>query len=108
MKSIEICKPGTMYKEVGNVIEKYVTDHGLSVVRSYTGHGVGKLFHGSPNIPHYGKNKTPGFMKAGHTFTIEPMINQGTYEDVTWPDDWTSVFLEFHSGDQRRAEVGSV
>lgn len=91
MKAIEICKPGAMYKEVGNVIEKYVTEHGLSVVRSYTGHGVGKLFHTSPNVPHYGKNKTPGFMKEGHIFTIEPMINQGTYEDITWPDDWTAV-----------------
>lgn len=91
MKSIEICKPGTMYKDVGNIIEKYVTEHGLSVVRTYTGHGVGNLFHGAPNIPHYAKNKTPGFMKAGHIFTIEPMINQGTYEDITWPDDWTSV-----------------
>jgi methionyl aminopeptidase len=40
----------------------------LSVVRSYTGHGVGKLFHGAPNnIPHYAGNKTPGFMKVNHS-----------------------------------------
>jgi len=80
-----------MYRDVGNVIEKHAKECGLSVVRTYTGHGVGKLFHCAPNVPHYANNKTPGFMKVGHTFTIEPMINQGTWRDVTWADDWTSV-----------------
>jgi len=45
------------------------------VTRTYTGHGVGKLFHCAPNVPHYRNNKATGFMKAGHVFTIEPMIN---------------------------------
>jgi methionyl aminopeptidase len=80
-----------MYRDVGNVIGKYVEDHGLSVTRSYTGHGIGKLFHCAPNIPHYRNNKCAGFMKAGHIFTIEPMINQGTYKDILWNDDWTAV-----------------
>ena len=72
-----------MYRDVGNVIEKYITENGLAVNRTYCGHGVGQLFHCAPtyinqlndSIPHYGKNKAPGFMKVGHTFTIEPMIN---------------------------------
>jgi methionyl aminopeptidase len=37
------------------------------------------------------ENKAIGVMKPGHSFTIEPMINQGTWRDVTWPDDWTST-----------------
>jgi len=90
-KSIEIVKPGTMYREVGNVISKHAQSNGFSVVRSYCGHGIGKLFHSTPNVPHYAKNKAIGTMKPGHVFTIEPMINEGVYNDQLWPDDWTSV-----------------
>ena len=98
-KAIEICKPGTPYRSVGDAIQKHATKNGLSVVRSYCGHGVGQLFHDDPVVPHYGKNKAKGIMKSGHIFTIEPMINVGTWKDVTWPDKWTSstgkFFLNF-------------
>lgn len=90
-KAIEIVKPGVKYRDVGDVIQKHVQAHGLSVVRSYCGHGIHRLFHTTPSIPHYSKNKAIGIMKAGHSFTIEPMICEGTWRDVTWPDDWTSV-----------------
>ena len=89
--AISICKPGVMYREIGNVIGKYIEEHGLSVVRTYTGHGVGRLFHCAPNVPHYKGNKATGFMKEGHVFTIEPMVNQGTYKDILWNDEWTAV-----------------
>ena len=49
------------------------------------------MFHCAPNVPHYAKNKAVGVMKAGHCFTIEPMINVGVWGDQTWPDNWTSV-----------------
>jgi len=42
-------------------------------------------------VPHYRNNKAVGFMKPGHVFTIEPMINMGTWKDNTWNDKWTSV-----------------
>lgn len=93
-KALEIVRPGTAYKEIGGVIEKYARACGFSVVKTYCGHGVGKLFHCVPNVPHYAKNKTVGIMKAGHIFTIEPMINEGAWQDVTWPDDWTSVTVD--------------
>jgi len=90
-KAIEIVKPGTLYREVGNVISKHAHSQGFSVVRSYCGHGIGELFHAAPSIPHYAKNKAVGVMKPGHVFTIEPMINSGTWHDVLWPDGWTSA-----------------
>ncbi|KAJ8670675.1 hypothetical protein QAD02_001934 [Eretmocerus hayati] len=90
-KAIEIVKPGEKYREIGNVIQKHAQANGLSVVRSYCGHGIHRLFHTAPNIPHYAKNKAVGVMKAGHCFTIEPMISQGTWRDVMWPDNWTAV-----------------
>ena len=78
-------------RDVGNVIQKHATSGGYSVVRSYCGHGIHKLFHCAPNVPHYAKNKAVGVMKPGHCFTIEPMISEGVWGDQTWPDNWTSV-----------------
>ena len=50
-------KPGTMYRDLGKAIEKTAAKTGLSVVRTYCGHGIGTLFHTAPNVPHYAKNK---------------------------------------------------
>ncbi|URD78784.1 Removes the N-terminal methionine from nascent proteins (By similarity) [Musa troglodytarum] len=94
-KAISIVKPGVRFREVGEVINRHATMSGLSVVKSYCGHGIGELFHCAPNIPHYGSilagNKAVGIMKAGQTFTIEPMINAGVWRDRLWPDGWTAV-----------------
>uniref|UniRef100_UPI00359015D8 methionine aminopeptidase 1 isoform X1 n=1 Tax=Myxine glutinosa TaxID=7769 RepID=UPI00359015D8 len=91
MLAIAEVKPGTRYRDVGNVIQKHTQMHGFSVVRSYCGHGIHRLFHTAPNVPHYAKNKAIGVMKSGHVFTIEPMISEGTWQDETWPDLWTAV-----------------
>ena len=53
MKAIDIVRPGVKYREIGNVIQKHVSSHGYSVVRSYCGHGIHRLFHTSPSVPHY-------------------------------------------------------
>ncbi|KAB1282636.1 Methionine aminopeptidase 1 [Camelus dromedarius] len=74
MQAIDAVKPGVRYRELGNIIQKHAQANGFSVVRSYCGHGIHKLFHTAPNVPHYAKNKAVGVMKAGHVFTIEPMI----------------------------------
>lgn len=90
MKGISIVRPGIRYRDVGNEIQQHAHANDCSVVRSYCGHGINQLFHTVPNVPHYAKNKTIGVMRSGHTFTIEPMINEGVWQDVTWPDGWTS------------------
>jgi len=90
-QAIDLVKPGVRYREIGNVIQKHAQAHGYSVVRSYCGHGIHRLFHTAPSVPHYSKNKAVGVMKPGHAFTIEPMISEGTWRDVTWPDNWTAV-----------------
>lgn len=89
--AIKRCKPGTTFQELGDVIEKHAKDNKCSVVRTYCGHGVGKFFHCAPSIPHYAGNRTSGVMKPGMIFTIEPMINEGTWHDISWPDDWTAT-----------------
>ncbi|OAL06018.1 methionine aminopeptidase [Phaeosphaeriaceae sp. SRC1lsM3a] len=90
-KAIELVKPGTLFREYGNVIEKHAKSQNCSVIRTYCGHGINQLFHCAPNVPHYAKNKAIGQAKPGMCFTIEPMISIGTHRDKTWPDDWTSV-----------------
>uniref|UniRef100_A0A2P2LX63 Methionine aminopeptidase n=1 Tax=Rhizophora mucronata TaxID=61149 RepID=A0A2P2LX63_RHIMU len=90
-KAIAIVKPGVRFREIGEVINRHAVMSGLSVVKSYCGHGIGELFHCAPNIPHYGRNKAVGVMKAGQIFTIEPMINAGVWRDRMWPDGWTAV-----------------
>ncbi|KZF24928.1 putative methionine aminopeptidase, type I [Xylona heveae TC161] len=90
-KSIEIVKPGMLFRDPGTVIEKHAKSRDCSVVKTYCGHGINQLFHATPNIPHYAKNKAVGTAREGMCFTIEPMICLGTHKDKTWPDDWTSV-----------------
>ncbi|KAF8607756.1 methionine aminopeptidase [Ceratobasidium sp. AG-I] len=90
--AIALCKPGTLFRDLGKAIEPIARAQGCSVVRSYTGHGIHNLFHPAPTIPHYAKNKATGTMKPGMCFTIEPMINLGpSWEDEHWPDNWTAV-----------------
>ncbi|KAJ1556640.1 Methionine aminopeptidase 1, partial [Cladochytrium tenue] len=82
-------KPGNLYRDIGNVVQGLADQRGFSVVRNITGHGVGRNFHSAPNVPHYAGNKAVGVMRPGHVFTIEPMINEGEWRDVQWPDNWT-------------------
>jgi len=83
-----------LFREPGNVIEKHAKNQKCDVVKTYVGHGINSLFHCAPNILHYAKNKAVGAAKAGMCFTIGPMINQGSWRDRTWPDDWTSVTVD--------------
>jgi len=89
--AVSLCKPGTLYRDAGNAISQVAKQYQCAVNTTYCGHGVGDLFHTVPTIPHYAKNKAKGVMAPGHIFTIEPMINLGTYHDVLWPDGWTAV-----------------
>ena len=86
-----LVRPGVKYRDIGKVIQKHATANGFSVVRTFCGHGINSSFHTNPTVPHYAGNRALGVMKAGHTFTIEPMINVGVHDTVMWPDDWTAV-----------------
>ena len=92
-KGISAVKPGEFTGKIGDVIEKYAKSQGFSVVRDYTGHGVGKKFHDEPVIWHYGGKKGMK-MHPGMTFTIEPMINEGTWKVKTLRDGWTVITID--------------
>ncbi|EME31278.1 Methionine aminopeptidase 1A [Galdieria sulphuraria] len=90
-KAIKICKPGVSYNKIGEIIEDHATSQGFSVVRNFCGHGIGRVFHTSPNVLHHRNRERNGVMQVGHIFTIEPMINEGTFKSITWPDKWTTA-----------------
>lgn len=89
--AIALVKPGCLVRSLGDEIERVAREHNLSVVRSFTGHGVGKLFHTAPNVPHYANNKAVGVCRPGMVLTIEPMLCLGGFQDKQWPDGWTAV-----------------
>jgi methionyl aminopeptidase len=67
-----------------------VEGEGCSIVRDFVGHGIGRKFHEAPQVKHYGKRGTGDRLKAGMTFTIEPMVNVGGWEVVVdQHDKWT-------------------
>ena len=91
MLGIEQVKPGNTTGDIGYAIQKHAEKNGFSVVRDFTGHGLGQVFHTSPTILHYGKSKTGVVLEEGMFFTIEPMINSGKHEVKVLADGWTAV-----------------
>lgn len=91
MKAIDVVKPGQPLNTIGQVIEEHVRHHGYSIVRIFTGHGIGESFHMLPYVAHFYEPNNKTLLEEGMTFTIEPMINAGRAECVIWPDKWTAV-----------------
>jgi len=91
MKGIESVRPGAKLGDIGHAIQSYAEKNNFSVVREFCGHGVGKVFHESPNILHYGNPGEGIALREGMIFTIEPMINAGKYETKILEDGWTAV-----------------
>lgn len=90
MAGIEQIKPGAHLGNVGHAIEQYIAPFGYSSVRDYCGHGIGRIFHTAPNVMHYGQRDTGIILEPGMFFTVEPMINIGTYHTRLNPQDgWT-------------------
>ena len=90
-KAIALVKPGIRLGDLGHVIQQHTEKNGFSVVREYCGHGIGRGFHEDPQVLHYGTPGTGLEIRAGMTFTIEPMINAGKKETRLLADEWTVV-----------------
>ncbi|MDX5297628.1 MAG: type I methionyl aminopeptidase [Gammaproteobacteria bacterium] len=90
-KGIALVRPGARLGDIGHVIQQHAESNHYSVVREYCGHGIGRVFHEEPQVVHYGRPGTGLILQEGMTFTIEPMINQGTRHCKLLPDDWTVV-----------------
>ncbi len=91
MRGIEVVRPGAHFGDIGHAIQSFAEKQRCSVVRDFCGHGLGRVFHDSPNVLHYGRPGEGPEIKKGMFFTIEPMINLGKYQVKMLDDGWTAV-----------------
>ncbi len=91
---IRAVKPGARTGDIGHTIQSFAEAQGYSVVREFTGHGVGRIFHTAPSILHFGKPGSGDLITPGMTFTVEPMINLGHWKSEILDDGWTAVTVD--------------
>ncbi|MGN8843874.1 type I methionyl aminopeptidase [Niallia sp. Sow4_A1] len=91
---IEQAKPGNRIGDIGFAIQQYVEEQGLSVVRDFIGHGIGKVIHEKPEVPHFGLAGKGPRIKEGMVFTIEPMVNIGDYKMKMDNNGWTARTMD--------------
>ncbi|HEX2732672.1 MAG TPA: type I methionyl aminopeptidase [Polyangiaceae bacterium] len=87
-------KPGARLGDIGAAIQEFAEGHGCGVVRDFVGHGIGRKFHEDPKVSHVGQRGRGERIRPGMIFTIEPMINLGTWEVEILADDWTAITVD--------------
>jgi methionyl aminopeptidase len=103
---IAAVRPGARFGDIGAAIQAYVEAQRCSVVRDFCGHGVGEVFHDSPNVLHFGRKGEGEIMRPGMFFTIEPMVNLGKPQVKVLSDGWTAVTRDKSLSAQFEHSVG--
>lgn len=86
--AVSVCRAGAPMKVIGQAVSEIAEREGFGVVKTLVGHGIGEFFHGVPQIFHC-RNSDNRKMQEGTTFTIEPVLTEGSPEWITWEDGWT-------------------
>ncbi len=81
--------PGARLGDISSAIQNYAESRGYSVVREYTGHGIGREMHEEPQIPNFGLPATGPVLEKGMTLALEPMVNIGDWRTRVGDDHWT-------------------
>jgi methionyl aminopeptidase len=89
--AISECRPGRRLSDVSHAVQRHVEAHGLAVVRSFVGHGIGRALHEDPQVPNFGEPGRGPQLKPGMVLAIEPMVTMGSYEVKILDDGWTAV-----------------
>ena len=85
---ISVVHDGAKLGDIGAAVQEYAESRGFSVVREYTGHGIGRQMHEDPMIPNFGTRGTGIELKKGMTLAIEPMVNIGDWHTKPGKDGW--------------------
>ena len=93
-KAIEGLRAGTPLFDIGYRVQTHAESHGYGVIRSYTGHGIGKEMHEDPSVPNYGRKGTGMRLKAGMVLCVEPMIALGDWRVRLLDDGWGAVTVD--------------
>ncbi|MCD6555071.1 MAG: type I methionyl aminopeptidase [Chloroflexi bacterium] len=88
------CRAGQHMGDVSAAIQNYAESRGFSVVREYTGHGIGRKMHEDPQIPNFGEPGRGALLRPGMTFALEPMVTMGTWRTRVLDNGWTVVTLD--------------
>ena len=91
MLGLEQARPGNRLGDISHAIQAHAEKHRYGIVRDFCGHGLGRLFHDSPEVVHAGRAGTGPELKPGMFFTVEPMINIGRADCKLLDDGWTAV-----------------
>ncbi len=105
LKGIAAVRPGGMARDIGRAISQHAEPLGYGVVRAFVGHGIGEQFHMDPQVPHYLDQGATFALRPGQTFTVEPMINQGTWKHRSWDDGWTAVTADLRRSAQHEHTI---
>ena len=93
-KAIEGLRAGSALFDIGYAVQQHAESHGYGVIRSYTGHGIGREMHEDPSVPNYGKKGTGLRLRAGTVLCIEPMIAMGDWRVRLLKDGWGAVTVD--------------
>lgn len=91
---IEQAKVGNRVGDIGHAIQTYAEGEGFSVVREFTGHGIGPTIHEPPHIPHFGEPGKGPRLREGMVITIEPMLNEGDWRSKMDANNWTARTID--------------
>ncbi len=83
--------PGKNVGDIGFAVDNFVKSLGYSIVKNFTGHGVGFALHEPPIVPNYGSRGTGQLIREGMVMTVEPIVNEGADELIVLDDGWTSI-----------------
>lgn len=93
-RGLEQVKAGNRLGDIGHAIQTYVETEGFSVVRDFTGHGIGRSIHEEPAVLHYGKPRTGLKLREGMVITVEPMVNVGSWKCKIDANGWTARTID--------------
>jgi len=93
-KAIEGLRAGSALYDIGYAVQQHAESHGYGVIRSYTGHGIGREMHEDPSVPNFGKKGTGMRLRAGTVLCIEPMIAMGDWRVRLLRDGWGAVTVD--------------
>jgi len=91
---IQQAVPGNRLSDIGAAIEEHVKRHGMSVVRDFVGHGVGRQMHEAPQVHHHGPPGRGPVLRPGMCLAIEPQVNLGSPTVRMLDDGWTAVTVD--------------
>ena len=89
--AIKEAKPGNYLGDIGYAVQKHAEANGMSVVRDFVGHGIGRALHEEPQIPNFGNKGTGVLLEEGMVFALEPMVNLGNFDVKVSDDNWKVV-----------------